>query len=202
MKRNASRMTELAVVRGSTRNHLMGTWLSHYLNGTFVEDAVADFNASVFELEHRAFQLADASTADWSGTHLTLVSLYGRLVLAERAPLYDVQNGVRIDAGASIRKGVRRMQRDFTRFRMGLWSVLFAAPHILGTPTPRRIDVLRRRWTFYFRAPDIEVAAENAKRAGGKVHAGPMDVPGGERTLVASDPHGVPFGIVAPVASG
>lgn len=53
-------------------------------------------------------------------------------------------------------------------------------------------------WQFYFRAPDIEVAAEQIKRSGGKVHAGPMDVPGGDRVLVASDPHGVPFGVAAP----
>lgn len=55
-----------------------------------------------------------------------------------------------------------------------------------------------RGWQFYFRTPDIDVAAEKVKKAGGKVHAGPMEVPGGERVIVASDVHGVPFGVVGP----
>jgi predicted enzyme related to lactoylglutathione lyase len=39
---------------------------------------------------------------------------------------------------------------------------------------------------------------EKVKAGGGQVHAGPMDVPGGDRVIVASGPQGVPFGIAAP----
>jgi predicted enzyme related to lactoylglutathione lyase len=53
-------------------------------------------------------------------------------------------------------------------------------------------------WQFYFRAPDIEAAAANVTAQGGTVHAGPMEVPGGDRIIVASDPHGVMFGVVGP----
>ncbi|MEG3087746.1 VOC family protein [Sphingomonas sp. PB4P5] len=53
-------------------------------------------------------------------------------------------------------------------------------------------------WQFYFRTPDIDAAAEQVTTNGGTVHAGPMDVPGGDRIIVASDPHGVMFGVVAP----
>ena len=53
-------------------------------------------------------------------------------------------------------------------------------------------------WQFYFRAPDIEEAAEKVRKGGGTVHAGPMEVPGGDRIIVASDPHGVMFGVVGP----
>jgi predicted enzyme related to lactoylglutathione lyase len=52
-------------------------------------------------------------------------------------------------------------------------------------------------WQFYFRAPDIDAAAEKVTANGGTVHAGPMEVPGGDRIIVASDPHGVMFGVVA-----
>jgi predicted enzyme related to lactoylglutathione lyase len=55
-------------------------------------------------------------------------------------------------------------------------------------------------WQFYFRAPDIDVAAEKVRANGGKVHAGPMEVPGGDRIIVASDPLGVNFGVVGPGA--
>ena len=57
-------------------------------------------------------------------------------------------------------------------------------------------------WQFYFRAPDIEDAAAKVTRNGGTVHAGPMEVPGGDRIIVASDPHGVMFGVVGPGNQG
>ncbi|RYG85108.1 VOC family protein [bacterium] len=53
-------------------------------------------------------------------------------------------------------------------------------------------------WRFYFRAPDIDAAVEAVKKGGGKVHAGPMEVPGGDRVIVASDAHGIAFGVAAP----
>ena len=70
-------------------------------------------------------------------------------------------------------------------------GVTFGATMTQSTSGPRG-------WQFYFRTPDIEVAAEKVKKAGGKVHAGPMDVPGGDRIIVASDVEGVMFGVVGP----
>jgi len=61
-------------------------------------------------------------------------------------------------------------------------------------------DKQPKGWMFYFRVPDIDAAVERVKAGGGQVHAGPMDVPGGDRVIVASDPQGVPFGIAAPAA--
>lgn len=52
-------------------------------------------------------------------------------------------------------------------------------------------------WTFYFRSPDIDAAAANVGERGGTVHAGPMEVPGGDRIIVAADGEGVAFGVVA-----
>jgi hypothetical protein len=53
-------------------------------------------------------------------------------------------------------------------------------------------------WRFYFRTPDIEDTAKKVGEAGGTVLAGPMDVPGGDRIIVAKDAHGVLFGAVGP----
>lgn len=53
-------------------------------------------------------------------------------------------------------------------------------------------------WTFYFRAPDIDAAAAHITAAGGNVLQGPMEVPGGDMVLVATDPEGVRFGVAAP----
>ena len=57
-------------------------------------------------------------------------------------------------------------------------------------------------WCFYFRAPDIEAAAAKVVAGGGSVLHGPVDVPGGDRIIVASDPHGSLFGVVGPGAQG
>ena len=53
-------------------------------------------------------------------------------------------------------------------------------------------------WRFYFRTPDIDATAAKVAEAGGVVVMGPHDVPGGDRILLASDPHGVVFGAVGP----
>jgi predicted enzyme related to lactoylglutathione lyase len=57
-------------------------------------------------------------------------------------------------------------------------------------------------WTFYFRVPGIDSAKARIEAGGGKVHAGPMEVPGGEWVVVASDPEGAAFGLVAPGKDG
>ncbi|MBN8816948.1 MAG: VOC family protein [Sphingomonas sp.] len=53
-------------------------------------------------------------------------------------------------------------------------------------------------WRFYFRTPDIDDTAKKVVETGGAVLAGPMEVPGGDRIIVATDPHGVVFGAVGP----
>ncbi|MEG3123861.1 VOC family protein [Sphingomonas sp. GB1N7] len=53
-------------------------------------------------------------------------------------------------------------------------------------------------WQFYFRTPDIPATAASVAEAGGTVHHGPAEVPGGDRIIIASDPHGIMFGAVGP----
>ena len=53
-------------------------------------------------------------------------------------------------------------------------------------------------WRFYFRTPDIEDTAKKVGASGGTVLAGPMEVPGGDRIIIAKDAHGVTFGAVGP----
>lgn len=53
-------------------------------------------------------------------------------------------------------------------------------------------------WRFYFRTPDIDDTAARVARNGGTVMMGPQEVPGGDRIIVATDPHGVMFGAVGP----
>ncbi|MEP7316618.1 MAG: VOC family protein [Sphingomicrobium sp.] len=53
-------------------------------------------------------------------------------------------------------------------------------------------------WTFYIGVDDIDCAAAAITECGGSVIAGPMEIPGGEFSVVAIDPHGATFGIVGP----
>jgi predicted enzyme related to lactoylglutathione lyase len=52
------------------------------------------------------------------------------------------------------------------------------------------------RWRFYFRVPDTDAAADRVKAAGGVVAHGPMEVPGGDRILIGTDPQGAEFALV------
>jgi uncharacterized protein len=53
------------------------------------------------------------------------------------------------------------------------------------------------KWTFYFRIPDVDAAVDQVKSGGGQVIMGPMDVPGGQRIIVAVDPQGASVGFVS-----
>lgn len=51
-------------------------------------------------------------------------------------------------------------------------------------------------WCFYFRVADLDAAIARV-RAGGGSCTDPMEVPGGEKISIVTDPEGVTFGIVA-----
>lgn len=51
-------------------------------------------------------------------------------------------------------------------------------------------------WGFAFHNTDIDGAVERIKAGGGTIRGGPMEVPGDQRALMASDPEGVPFMLV------
>ncbi|WP_309661380.1 VOC family protein [Sphingomonas sp.] len=54
------------------------------------------------------------------------------------------------------------------------------------------------QWTYYIGVDDIGRAAEAIKSGGGQILNGPMEIPGGEFSLNALDPHGASFGLVGP----
>jgi predicted enzyme related to lactoylglutathione lyase len=80
---------------------------------------------------------------------------------------------------------------------MGDYVFVAASETTIGATMTQTPGAPSGGWQFYFRTSDVDAAVERLKLAGGKVHAGPMEVPTGERVVVASDVHGIPFGIVA-----
>lgn len=69
---------------------------------------------------------------------------------------------------------------------------------MLGAVMPKMPEMPVSAWSFYFRVPDIDVAANAIKSSGGSLFMEPMEIPGGEYSLNASDPQGAPFGLVGP----
>jgi predicted enzyme related to lactoylglutathione lyase len=53
-------------------------------------------------------------------------------------------------------------------------------------------------WNFYFRVPDIDAAAHAIRAGNGSILQEPMEIPGGEFSLMAADPAGAAFGLVGP----
>ncbi|HEX8482918.1 MAG TPA: VOC family protein [Allosphingosinicella sp.] len=53
-------------------------------------------------------------------------------------------------------------------------------------------------WNFAFAVRSIDEAAERIPAAGGTVHHGPLEVPGGDWVIMASDPQGAAFMVVGP----
>ena len=52
-------------------------------------------------------------------------------------------------------------------------------------------------WMIYFRVPDINAAVERIKKNGGTIINGPMEVPGGDWIVTATDPQGAAFSLHA-----
>lgn len=53
-------------------------------------------------------------------------------------------------------------------------------------------------WNFYFRVPDIDRAVTLIGKHGGSLIVEPIEIPGGEFTLMALDPLGAVFGLIGP----
>ena len=82
---------------------------------------------------------------------------------------------------------------------MGTYQ-MFNRPHgMIGgiMNKPKEMANVPPYWLIYFRVPDVDAAAERIKANGGKIISGPMEVPGGDRVLSATDPQGAAFGLHA-----
>jgi predicted enzyme related to lactoylglutathione lyase len=89
--------------------------------------------------------------------------------------------------GDAMSMGEMGEYRFITHHGTPLGAVMTRMP---GGPPPA--------WRFYFGVADIDVAAEAVRGAGGTIHYGPTEVPGGAFIIVGGDPQGAMFGLVGP----
>jgi predicted enzyme related to lactoylglutathione lyase len=60
------------------------------------------------------------------------------------------------------------------------------------------MDQVPPHWLVYFAVKNCDETAAKATAGGGRVVAGPMDIPGTGRFAVVLDPHCAAFGILQP----
>jgi uncharacterized protein len=80
----------------------------------------------------------------------------------------------------------------------GKYEMLWASDKrfMLGAVMPKMPDMPVSIWNFYFRVPDIDAAVAVISTNGGTVFSEPMEIPGGDFSVNATDPHGTAFGLV------
>lgn len=80
---------------------------------------------------------------------------------------------------------------------MGTYQ-MFNRPHgMIGgmMNLPRDMANVPPNWLIYFRVPDAHAAVDRIKANGGQIVNGPMEVPGGDLVVMATDPQGAAFGL-------
>jgi uncharacterized protein len=69
-------------------------------------------------------------------------------------------------------------------------------PYGIGAVMPKMPEMPVSAWTYYFRVPDIDAAVATIRTKGGQIMQEPIEIPGGEFSMVGIDPQGAPFGLV------
>ena len=78
----------------------------------------------------------------------------------------------------------------------GLYTFLRSGSGLFGAVMPKPDTMPMPGWTFYFRVADIDAAHAAITANGGAIVQPPIEIPGGDHSLVATDPQGATFGLV------
>ncbi|WP_375397184.1 VOC family protein [uncultured Sphingomonas sp.] len=81
---------------------------------------------------------------------------------------------------------------------MGDYTFLNQGDVPLGAAMTRGADGPPPAWRFYWRVDEIGAANDRLVERGGMVGHGPVEVPGGDWVIMATDPQGAAFGLVGP----
>lgn len=67
---------------------------------------------------------------------------------------------------------------------------------MVGAVMPKMPQMPVSAWTYYFRVADIDTAVAQISGNGGTIVQGPIEIPGGDHSMVGVDPQGAAFGLV------
>jgi uncharacterized protein len=139
-----------------------------------------DPQGAVFAIMTSAHPLApetDPAPREFSWHELTTSDQAGAIAFYEQ--LFGWEKKSELDMGEM---GVYYM---FGRDRFTYGGIMTKPPQAPGT-----------HWLYYVRVADsADAAADRATRLGAKIMVPPMEVPGGDRVAVLSDPQGAVFGV-------
>ncbi|HSQ31856.1 MAG TPA: VOC family protein [Gemmatimonadaceae bacterium] len=87
-------------------------------------------------------------------------------------------------------------KREFDMGPMGIYHLYGRGEFTYGGIMQKTPDGPGTYWQHYVRVRDsADAAAERAKKAGAKLMVGPMEVPGGDRVAILTDPQGAVFAV-------
>ena len=94
-------------------------------------------------------------------------------------------------------------QSEFDMGKMGVYHMFGRDRFTYGGIMRKPPEAPATYWLHYVLVPDsADAAVERAKKAGGKLMLGPMDVPGGDRVAILSDPQGAMFAVHSKTSGG
>jgi hypothetical protein len=79
---------------------------------------------------------------------------------------------------------------------IGSYAFMRGGSGVFGAVMPKQDGMPASSWTYYFRVTDIDIAAAAIAAGGGAIVQPPVEIPGGDYSLVATDPQGATFGLV------
>jgi predicted enzyme related to lactoylglutathione lyase len=91
-----------------------------------------------------------------------------------------------------------RQEGELPMGEHGSYRFLHHDERMIGAVMPVGNTGMVTGWTFYFVVPDIDAGAAAIRAGGGTVLHDPMEIPGGDFSLSATDPQGATFGLVGP----
>lgn len=81
---------------------------------------------------------------------------------------------------------------------LGDYQFLHNARGSLGAVMPSSVPGSVPGWLYYLHVQNIDAAAAEVRSSGGTVVQEPMEIPGGDFSLIGLDPQGARFGLVGP----
>lgn len=78
-----------------------------------------------------------------------------------------------------------------------VYQMFATGAEMVGGMMTKAPETPSANWTYVFTTDAIDAAVERVKTAGGSIVLDPMEVPGGDWLVIAADPFGATFGLVA-----
>ena len=91
-----------------------------------------------------------------------------------------------------------KKEREFDMGAMGIYHLFSTGQGEFGGIMTRTPQIPSSFWLYYFNVDAIDAAVERITANGGKIANGPMQVPGGDWIVQATDLEGALFALVAP----